>query len=172
MPGLPWGASIAEVTAALVERDFDYAGQDRNGDLLFNGADLLGHEALVLTRMYRGRLVKVVAILKPKDSESMEDEQAALVKTLSRFFGPAEPDRKTGSLSAAPNLGGDTSSVDQIRWLRRGEAGRVFGLGLRVTTDRTYRLDFEGPEWPGVLHKRRSRSSNRSTESDRDRVAI
>lgn len=148
LPRLPWGISTPEVTAALVERGFRFAGRSAAGDLRFNGGELLGHDASLIARMHHDRLVKVVAFLEPGNSERTRSELDSIVRTLQRFYGPPSIEIDSDNREARPE-------AIQLAWLRRRPNGRPFGVLIRTTQGPTYRIDLESPRWPDVYSNRK-----------------
>lgn len=155
LPGLPWGISSPEVTAALVERGFRFAGRNAMGDLRFAEGELLGHDASLVARMYEDRLVKIVAFLEPGSSGRATREIESIVRTLSRFYGSPsiiDPRIRGAASESVP----DSSNPRTIRcaWVHPLPDGRTFGVLFRTTPRPGYRLDLESPLWPYVYADR------------------
>lgn len=140
LPGLPWGATTPEVTAALVERGFRFAGRNAVGDLRFDAGELLGHDASLLARMHRDHLVKVVAFLEPEEPLRASSELDSIEEILRRFYGPPSEEQEP--------------TANRVVWLNQRPDGRPFGVLLRTTQRRVYRLDLESPSWPDVFFER------------------
>lgn len=157
LPGLPWGATTPEVTAALVERGFRFAGRNAVGDLRFDDGELLGHDASLVARMYRDRLVKVVAYLEPGDPGRMGREVDAIAETLQRFYGAPSIEGDGDDGDPRPASVGEASDhhAGKLAWLERRPDGLLFGVMVRATPRPAYRLDFESPIWPEVYTDRR-----------------
>lgn len=155
LPGLPWGSTTPEVTAVLVERGFQFVGRNGAGDLRFNDGELFGHDASLLARMHRDRLVKVVAYLEPHDPGEMEEEIDSIMKTLRRFYGPpsVKNDDDRGSVRSSPrptSVGSTDSGPKPLAWLKNRPDGRTFGVMVRATPRPGYRIDFESSAWPEI----------------------
>lgn len=140
----------------LEARGFRFAGEQVDGTLLFDRADLLGHEAGIIARTFRGRLVKVAVLMEPENPAHREREFEALLETLSRFYGA--PSRRAPAEGGGPEPRPATSEAiaaadaptPRALWLHQDGAGRPYGAELRVDREGRFRLDLESAAWADV----------------------
>lgn len=158
LPSLPWGTPEDVVRKRLEERGFHFAGEPDAGSLLFDRSELLGHDAGIVARIWRGCLVKVVALMEPESPGDPERKFAELLATLTRFYGaPARSSARKLDLesrdgSSDPRTG--RGAPPRALWLERDELGRPYGARLTLDREGRFRLDLESADWPDAAADR------------------
>jgi hypothetical protein len=162
LAGIPWGIAPDSVTSLVEPRGYNYNKTDEDGDMWFDGM-VYRAPTRVFAFMADQRLVKFRMQIGTPDEDALDTYQTARAELVRMYGAP----RETVEHYRAPYKKGDGKQLDAIRegkadistyWIV-GTGARQLHVLVRVTSELTVMVDYEGPAWDKENVRRRRNAS-------------